>query len=136
MAPAYVAHLNRTVSETLTEDYRKITLPNLLETSSARTPPLFAHYAALNLLNAYGLYSKIHVSDLLDPALKAHKSALGTAPSVPERLSGESWIYLKSASQTRSRILPLSSGAITSIYPIRRPKNMYPNMKIASLEKS
>jgi len=72
----YVAHLNRTVSETLTEDFWKITLPNLLDTSSARTPPLFAHYAALNLLNAYGLYSNIHVSDLLDPALKAHKSAL------------------------------------------------------------
>jgi len=73
---AYVAHLNRTVSEILTEDYWKITLPNELDTSSARTPPLFAHYAALNLLNARGLFSRIRVSELLDPALKANKSAL------------------------------------------------------------
>jgi hypothetical protein len=73
---AFIAHLNRTVSETLTEDYWKITLPNELDTSSARTPSLFAHYAALNLLNAYGLYSKIRVSDLLDPALRANKTAL------------------------------------------------------------
>jgi len=73
---AFVAHLNRTVSETLTDDYWSITLPNELDTSSARTPPLFAHYAALNLLNARGLYSQIRVSELLDPALKARKSAL------------------------------------------------------------
>ena len=65
---AFVTHLNRTISETLTEDYWNITLPNALDTSSSRTPPLFAHYAALNLLNAYGLYSKIHVSDLLELA--------------------------------------------------------------------
>lgn len=73
---AFVAFLDRTINETLTEDYWKITLPNELETSSARTPSLFAYYAALNLLNAKGLYSQIRVSELLDPAIKANKSAL------------------------------------------------------------
>lgn len=74
--PAFVAHLERMVSDTLTDDYWNITLPNELDTSSARTPSLFSHYAALNLLNARGLYSQIRVSELLNPALKANKSAL------------------------------------------------------------
>jgi hypothetical protein len=35
---------------------------------------LFAYYAALNLLDARALFSKLKVSELLDPSLKAKKS--------------------------------------------------------------
>jgi hypothetical protein len=37
---------------------------------------LFAYYAALNLLNARVLFSKMKVSELLDPASRATKSAI------------------------------------------------------------
>ena len=72
----FVAVLDRIVDDTFTEDYWNITLPNELATSSPRSPSLFAYYAALNLLGARALFSKITVAELLDPALKAKKSAV------------------------------------------------------------
>jgi len=71
----FVTMLNRIVYDTLTDDYWNITLPNELATSSPRSPSLFAFYAALCLLNARVLFSKLQVSALLDPAIKAKKSA-------------------------------------------------------------
>lgn len=71
----FVALLNRIVDDTLTEDYWNITLPNELATSSPRSPSLFAFYASQRLLNAQVLFSKLSVSALLDPAIKAKKSA-------------------------------------------------------------
>lgn len=68
--------LNRIVADTLTDDFWNITLPNELATSSPRSPSLFAYYAALNLLKAKVLFSKMLVSDLLDPTTKAKKSAV------------------------------------------------------------
>jgi hypothetical protein len=47
-----------------------------LATSSPRSPSLFAYYAALNLLQARVLFSKMLVSDLLNPSSKAKKSAV------------------------------------------------------------
>jgi hypothetical protein len=64
------------VKETLTGDYWGITLPAELASSSARTPALSSYYAALNLLDARVLFSKLKVSELLDPAAKAKKAAV------------------------------------------------------------
>ena len=75
-ADQFVAHLNRITQDALPEDYWAITLPNELATSSARSPSLFAYYAALNLLDARVLFSKMKVSELLDPASHANKSAI------------------------------------------------------------
>lgn len=72
----FVSLLNRIVTDALTDDYWNITLPNELATSSPRSPSLFSYYAALNLLKAKVLFSKMLVSDLLDPTTKAKKSAL------------------------------------------------------------
>jgi hypothetical protein len=72
----FIGTLDQIIKDTLTKDYWNITLVNSLETSSARTPVLFAYYAALNLLDAKVLFSKLKVSELLDPAIKAKKSAL------------------------------------------------------------
>ncbi|MDQ3704634.1 MAG: DUF262 domain-containing protein [Chloroflexota bacterium] len=72
----FVSLLERIISDTLTEDYWKITLPNNLATSSARTPSLFAYYAALILLDARALFSKVKIGDLLNPAMQAQKSAV------------------------------------------------------------
>lgn len=72
----FVALLDGIIADTFTEDYWRITLPNDLATSSPRSPSLFAYYAALNLLDARVLFSKMKVSELLDPSAQAKKSAL------------------------------------------------------------
>jgi hypothetical protein len=75
-AANFALTLNQIIAAGLTEDYWSITLPNELATSSARSPSLFAYYAALNLLDARVLFSKMKVSELLDPAVKGKKSSL------------------------------------------------------------
>ena len=72
----FIAMMNQIIQDTLTEDFWSITLPNDLATSSARSPSLFAYQAALNLLDAHVLFSKMKVSELLDPALRARRSAI------------------------------------------------------------
>ncbi len=72
----YLSQLNRIISDSLTSDYWSITLPNELATSSPKSPALFAYYAALNILNADVLFSKLKVSDLFKADIHAKKSAL------------------------------------------------------------
>lgn len=74
-AQEFTQLLDRIIRDTVTEDFWNITLPNDLATSSSRSPSLFAYYAALNRLEAKVLFSKMRVSELLDPALKAKKAA-------------------------------------------------------------
>jgi hypothetical protein len=75
-ASHYVATLDRIVNDTLTTDFWTITLPNQLETSSARSPALFAYYAAQNVLVAPVLFSHKRIPELFDPTLKAKKKAI------------------------------------------------------------
>nr|MBC8552856.1 hypothetical protein [Candidatus Brocadiales bacterium] len=72
----FVTLLDTIITETLTDDFWEITLPNKLASTAARGPSLFAYYAALNLLGARGLFSNIKVSDLIDSGLRAKKSPL------------------------------------------------------------
>ena len=58
----------------LTNDFWSLSLPNGLATSSPRSPSLFAYYAALVLLDARILFSKLKVSQLLDPSIHANRS--------------------------------------------------------------
>ncbi len=75
-ADGFVNALERVMSDTLTQDFWNITLPNELETSSATSRAFFAYYAALNKLNAPVLFSDKSISDLLDPTIKRKKKAL------------------------------------------------------------
>ena len=75
-ADEFVGVLDDEIVAALTSDYWMITLPNDLATSGARSPSLFAYYAALRLLKAQVLFSTLTVSDLLDPAIKGKKSAV------------------------------------------------------------
>lgn len=68
--------LNRQLSEALTDDFWGIQLPAHLETSAARSPYLFAYYAALNLLGAKVLFSDLRVNELFDPLMRGNKAAL------------------------------------------------------------
>jgi hypothetical protein len=74
---AFVEVLDRIVRSTLTHDFWTITLPGMLETSSARTPALLAYYASQNKLDAPVLFSDDkRIRDLLDPTIKTKKKSL------------------------------------------------------------
>jgi hypothetical protein len=75
-ADDFVRILVEQISAVLTKDYWEVTLPNELETAAARNTAQFAYYATLCLLEARVLYSKMKVSELLDPTTKAKKTAL------------------------------------------------------------
>ena len=75
-AAGFIGMMNQIIKDTLTDDFWNITLPNDLATSSARSPSLFAYQAALSLLDARVLFSQMKVSELLDPALRANRSAI------------------------------------------------------------
>lgn len=75
-ADGFVKILERASDLALTEDYWKITLPNDLATSSPRSPSLFAYNAALVLLDARALFSKLKVSELLDPVSQGIRGAV------------------------------------------------------------
>lgn len=59
---------------TLNNDFWNVSLPNDLATSSPLSPSLSAYYAALVLLDAKALFSKIAVDKLIDPSIKGNKS--------------------------------------------------------------
>lgn len=75
-ADEFLAKLDGMIDTRLTNDFWTITLPDNLDTSSARNPELFAYVAAQNRLGAPVLFSHKRVSDLLDPALATRKKAL------------------------------------------------------------
>jgi hypothetical protein len=75
-ADGFAGVLESICGATLTSDYWSINLPTDLATSSARSPSLFAFFAALNLHEARVLFSDHKVSDLMDPAIQSTRSAL------------------------------------------------------------
>lgn len=92
----YIGWFKENIEAELTEDFWNITLPNRLNTSSATTPLIHAYYASLNLLNAKVLFSNKKVFDLLDPAIKAKKSAVERHHLFPKE-------YLKTLGITSKR---------------------------------
>jgi hypothetical protein len=73
-AAAFVGHLDGLSTQRLTNDYWEITLPGDLATSAARSPTLFAYLAALDILNAPVLFSKMRCSELVDPVMAGGKA--------------------------------------------------------------
>jgi len=84
-AEEFVKVLDQQVDAVFTTDYWYVTLPNELETAAARNTGQFAYYAALCLLEAQVLYSKMKVADLLDPTTKAKKTAVERHHLFPRR---------------------------------------------------
>ncbi|HEV2071585.1 MAG TPA: DUF262 domain-containing protein, partial [Acidimicrobiales bacterium] len=72
-ADRFCETLDRIVRDTFTTDYWEITLPNRLDTSSPKSPPLSAYWAALNILGADMLFSELKVSSMLDPLVTPTK---------------------------------------------------------------
>ena len=66
--------LDRIVRSNFTGDYWDISLPNRLDTSGAKSPVLLAYWAALNLLDAEVLFSRLKIRELLDSSVTAPRS--------------------------------------------------------------
>jgi hypothetical protein len=92
----FISILEQICDITLTNDFWNVSLPNDLATSSPRSPSLFAYHAALVLLDARALFSKARVSELLDPALLAKRSAVERHHLFPKG-------YLKTIGLTSTR---------------------------------
>lgn len=75
-ADGFVRVLTSACEVALTDDFWNVSLPNDLATSSPRSPSLFAYYAALVLLEARALFSKVSVAELLGPAVQGNRSAV------------------------------------------------------------
>ncbi|MFJ3533760.1 MULTISPECIES: DUF262 domain-containing protein [unclassified Streptomyces] len=71
---AFTAELDRIIAANFTGDYWDISLPNRLDTSSSRSPVLFAYQAALNILDAEMLFDDQRIRDLLDPSVQPAKA--------------------------------------------------------------
>ncbi len=84
-ADDFVNILDRQIDAVLTRDYWEVTLPNELATAAARGTGQFAFYAALCLLNAPVLYSRMKVAELLDPSTRAKRAALERHHLFPRR---------------------------------------------------
>jgi hypothetical protein len=85
-AESFVRALGKIIQDTLTGDFWEISLPNALESSAARSPELFAFFAAQNKLSAPVLFSHKKVSEVLDPTLKTKKKALERHHLYPRKL--------------------------------------------------
>lgn len=72
----FVAELRQICNSVLTSDYWTISLPIELASAAARSPALFAYFAAQNLLDARVLFSQHKVADLLDPTTHAYRTSL------------------------------------------------------------
>ena len=92
----FIARLRHACSIALTTDFWKVTLPNDLATSSARSPSRFAYEAALNLLDSPALFSRFKVAEMMDPSLSAHRSPIERHHLFPRE-------YLKSLGINRAR---------------------------------
>jgi hypothetical protein len=72
----FIAVLDNIMNTVLTSDYWSIQLPAALDTAAAYSPTLFAYHASLVLLGATPLFSKLTMSELLDPSTHAPRSAV------------------------------------------------------------
>jgi hypothetical protein len=75
-AESFVQTLTQICDVALTSDFWSVSLPSDLATSSPRSPSLFAYQASLVLLDASALFSRLKISDLLDPSTQANRSAV------------------------------------------------------------
>jgi hypothetical protein len=72
----FTAVLNGFIEQAFTSDFWTISLPGDLATSASRGAALFGYYAALDVLDARGLFSSLRINNLLTAGIKSKKSAL------------------------------------------------------------
>ncbi|MDL2291174.1 DUF262 domain-containing protein [Desulfovibrio sp. OttesenSCG-928-F20] len=95
-AAEFTEHLESRMAMILTPDFWAVSLPGAMNSSAARSPELFAYFAALNLLGAKVLFSQVKVAELMDPALNPKKPLLDRHHLFPKG-------YLKKKTITATR---------------------------------
>lgn len=75
-AEAFVQYLDDRIAQRLTNDYWEITLPGELSTSAGRSPSLSSYMAALCILDAPVLFSKMRCVELMNPLLNGSRPSL------------------------------------------------------------
>jgi len=127
-ADAFVKTLTQVCDIVLTSDFWAVSLPNDLATSSPRSPSLFAYHAALVLLDARALFSKIKVADLLDPSIHANRTAVERHHLFPKGfLSKQGITAIRETNQIANYAL-VEWGDNAGILD-QAPANYLPNMK-------
>jgi hypothetical protein len=126
-ADSFVKLLDGIIKETLTGDYWTITLPGALATTGAYSPTLFAHYAALNILDARLLFSNLKVSELLDPATKGKRSAIERHHLFPKGYLSK--IGVKGGKQNRIANLALVEWPDNAKISDEAPADYWPAMR-------
>ena len=127
-ADGFVKTLSQICDITLTNDFWAVSLPNDLATSSPRSPSLFAYHAALVLLDARALFSKIRVSELLDPAILANRSAVERHHLFPKGFLGTLGITATRDTNQIANYALVEWGDNTKISD-QAPLNYLPEMK-------
>lgn len=127
-ADGFVKILTQICDVTLTNDFWAVSLPNDLATSSPRSPSLFAYQAALVLLDARALFSKIKVADLLDPSIHANRTAVERHHLFPKGfLSKQGIIAIRDTNQIANNALV--EWADNADISEQAPADYVPNMK-------
>lgn len=72
----FIAILDQMIETALPNDFWNHTLPDLLRWSGSNIPSMYAYFAALNLLGAKPLFSKLTVLQLLGGGVAGKKAAL------------------------------------------------------------
>lgn len=76
-AADFIAVLEKIIADTMTGDFWSITLPNELNSSSARNPAFYSYLASQNKLGVLVLFSKNRkIFDMLDPTVRSNRKAL------------------------------------------------------------
>jgi hypothetical protein len=73
-ADEFTTLLDAIVDNQLTSDFWSVNLPDYLDSSASWSPYLYAYHAALILLEARALFSKVKIRDLLEPGVITPKS--------------------------------------------------------------
>ena len=95
-AEGFIDAIEHDVALMVTEDFWTLRLPEDLATSAARSPALYGFEAALRVLDAPVLFSKLSINQLADPVVKTKKKALDRHHLFPKG-------YLKSHGFSRRR---------------------------------
>lgn len=101
----FIRVLEQEMRAVLTNDYWETTLPNELATASSRNTAQFAYFAALCLLDAPALYSRMKVRDFLDPMVRGKRASIERHHLFPRR-------YLKKMGRDRRDINQVANYAL------------------------
>lgn len=66
--------IDNEIKSVFTSDYWKVSLPNKLDTTGAKSPALTAYFASLIVLQASALFSNQSINSLIDPAIRETKN--------------------------------------------------------------